>query len=79
MYTPSPVPQDGISAYLSSELQAIARAFTSQVPFIYLQTVNVAPTKPRVGLCVLADGTHWNPGSGAGVYCYRGGAWTFLG
>lgn len=79
MYTPSPVPSDGLSAYLDKELRAIALAFTSQVPFLQLQTLNVAPTKPREGMVIKVDGVHFNPGSGAGVYCYRGGAWTLLG
>ena len=79
MYTPSPVPQADLSAYLDSELRNIAQAFQSVQPFFILQTLNVAPLKPREGMVTKADGTHWNPGSGAGVYCYRGGAWTFLG
>jgi hypothetical protein len=78
MYTPTPVPQTDLSAYLDKELRAIALALLSPEPFYILQTLNVAPPKPREGMIVKADGTHWNPGSGAGVYCYRGG-WTFLG
>ena len=36
---------------------------------------HVAPTKPREGMLVYADGTDWNPGSGAGYYVYYAGAW----
>jgi hypothetical protein len=36
---------------------------------------HVPPVKPREGLLVYADGTHWNPGSGAGYYVYYAGAW----
>ena len=36
---------------------------------------HVAPVKPREGLLVYADGTDWNPGSGAGYYVYYAGAW----
>lgn len=31
------------------------------------------------GLVVKADTTTWTPGSRAGFYGYRGGAWHFLG
>jgi len=36
---------------------------------------HVAPPKPREGMLVYADGTDWNPGSGAGYYVYYAGAW----
>ena len=36
---------------------------------------HVAPGKPREGMLVYADGTDWNPGSGAGYYVYYAGAW----
>ena len=36
---------------------------------------HVVPTKPREGMLVYADGTDWNPGSGAGYYVYYAGAW----
>jgi hypothetical protein len=36
---------------------------------------HVAPAKPREGMLVYADGTDWNPGSGAGYYVYYAGAW----
>jgi hypothetical protein len=36
---------------------------------------HVAPGKPREGLLVYADGTDWNPGSGAGYYVFYAGAW----
>lgn len=38
-----------------------------------------APLKARTGDTVLADGTTWNPGSGAGVYTYYAGMWNKLG
>jgi hypothetical protein len=60
-------------------LQSIARAFQLQVAFLQLQTLNVAPTKPREGMVVLADGVNFNPGAGAGFYGYRGAAWHLLG
>lgn len=80
MYTPSPVPAgEALNGYLDRELRLIARAMADTVPQVVLATLNVAPSKPRDGMVVMADGTNWNPGSGAGIYGYRGGAWHFLG
>jgi len=36
------------------------------------------PARPREGMLAYADGTAWNPGSGLGVYQYRGSAWVLL-
>lgn len=80
-YTPTDVPLDPkqLPDWLRREMASIAQSFVAQAPFVYLQTLNVAPTKPREGLVILVDGTHFNPGSGAGFYGYRGGAWHLLG
>jgi hypothetical protein len=43
-----------------------------------LQEFHREPEKPQEGMMVLADGTDWNPGSGAGFYGYRGGAWVLM-
>lgn len=79
MYAPAPVPTDPaqLPAYIRSELERIAREI--RVPTLQLEELHVAPAKPRAGMIVLADGAHWNPGSGAGFYGYRGGAWRLLG
>lgn len=37
-----------------------------------------APTSPEIGDVVWADGTTWNPGSGAGLYEYRSSTWNKL-
>jgi len=81
MYTPSAVPADpaGIPAFLTRELAVLSQALLSALPFVLLDTLYVAPKKPREGMVVKADGTTWNPGSGAGFYGYRAGAWRFLG
>lgn len=39
------------------------------------QVLYAVPKKLREGLIVIADGTSWNPGSGAGTYVYRSGSW----
>jgi hypothetical protein len=44
-----------------------------------LTKVHKAPAKPAEGQIVLADGTDWNPGAGAGVYCFYNGSWKKLG
>lgn len=72
MYRPSGQP-------IEQELQAIAEAMQFPRPELLLGMLYVAPTKPRDGMIVLADGVNWNPGSGAGYYGYRAGAWRFLG
>ncbi len=36
------------------------------------------PARPREGMIAYADGTSWDPGSGAGLYQFRGVTWTLL-
>lgn len=83
MYTPKPPgePTDAaaVQSYLQRELEAIAEAFKRVQDGRFLQTLNVAPTKPREPTVAVADGTNWNPGSGAGLYVYYGGTWHFAG
>jgi len=40
--------------------------------------LDTAPTDAEEGWVAFADGTNWNPGSGAGLYEYRGGTWNKL-
>lgn len=77
MYTPNNVPTDPalVPEFLSRELLALANNDTQQRPQVFLQTLNVAPTKPRAGMIVKADGTNWNPKTGPGLYAYNSGAW----
>lgn len=77
MYTPNPFIGD-VSAFLQSELQKISEAFNSSSPTVKLSVSYSPPTKFGEGTIVLADGTSWNPGSGAGFYGYRGGSWRKL-
>ena len=44
----------------------------------YREIRYVVPLKPEEGMTVVADGTSWNPGSGAGTYEYKGGTWVKL-
>ena len=75
-YTPTNV-QDWPA--LNQELQRLARVLSEPVASLQVGMSYSPPPKPRDGLIVLADGTSWNPGSGAGYYGYRAGAWRFLG
>lgn len=78
-YIPRNVPQDPaqLPGFFMAELENIARSINT--PFATLEMLYVAPTRPRDGMVALADGTNWNPGSGAGFYGYRAGSWRFLG
>lgn len=55
---------------VSNALRLLAEGFNS----VY----TVAPPKPEDGMIVIADGTAWNPGAGAGAYERRAGAWVKL-
>ncbi|MFB2530721.1 hypothetical protein ACEYYA_00970 [Paracoccus sp. p3-h83] len=46
---------------------------------VQLPPLAAAPDSPPPGLLAMADGTGWNPGSGAGLYRWSGSAWVFVG
>lgn len=73
--TDPPVDDKGLRLWIYAELQRIAEGAGE----LQLDTLHAAPSKPREGLVVMADGTDWDPGSGAGAYIYRGSAWHLLG
>lgn len=64
---------------VGAELQKIAEALDTPDKFLMLTMLYEAPKKLREGMTILADGTSWNPGSGAGVYAYFGATWNKLG
>lgn len=76
-YSPLP-PADLKDQYAYQELLDLARAISESQSELQLQVLYVAPEKPRAGMVAHADGTSWNPGSGAGPYAYIGGTWTPL-
>lgn len=80
MYIAGNPPQDPalLPGFLLAELRRLQEVLNSPVPFQQLDTQYVAPSKPREGMVVLADGVSFNPGAGAGFYGYRGGAWRKL-
>jgi len=63
---------------LQRELDSISDTFKG-LAYLQLKELHVAPIRPRTGMVVLADGTDWDPGSGAGFYGYYGSAWVKLG
>ena len=73
-----PKDQALLAAYCRRMFERVEAALRS-VSGIQLDELHVAPSKPRTGLTVLADGTDWDPGSGQGVYTYYGSAWHKLG
>ncbi len=72
------VPSDpvDIPAYLQRVIPLIT---TSLVALDDIERKHdVLPEKPTEGLTRWADGTNWNPGSGAGLYRYVGGSWVLI-
>lgn len=81
-YVPKTVPLNtppGLRDWLASELRRIARSMVEPVADIYtLEPLAAEPTRRADGMIVYANGTDWNPGSGAGFYGYQAGAWVKL-
>lgn len=79
-YHPEPVPSDikELAAYIERNNQAIEIAI-NLLAAGHLDETFVAPTKPRNGDIRYFDGTSYNPGSGRGVYVYKGSSWVLLG
>lgn len=80
-YVPGSLDESNLPRSLREEFERIATAFQSPVPMLSLDISYKAPDRlptDRVPV-VFADGTKWNPGAGAGVYAYYGGAWNKLG
>ena len=73
-----PANADEFRRYIAEELYKVSAAI-SALAAGHVDTVHVAPSKPRAGDIRLADGTDWNPGSGQGLYAYYASAWHLLG
>jgi len=77
-YVPT-FPGEGVTPqWLYDELQRIGNEMNTSSAIIF-DTLHAAPARPQEGMLVSADGTDWNPGSGAGMYQYRASAWHYLG
>lgn len=77
---PASFPDDTVAfrAAVVEELYKIS-AIVTALARLNLPPTHVAPTRPREGDTLLADGTNWNPGAGKGVYTYYNSAWNKLG
>ena len=78
MYRPGnldPSTLDALVQSLRLEFSQLALQFAQPTDFLALNTLYAAPKRMFDGQIVKADGTAWNPGSGAGVYCRVGSAW----
>jgi hypothetical protein len=75
------VPNDPaqLPGFLRDLQRAMVEAAQKAEPFAELQVLSEEPSRRRNGMEVEADGTNWDPGSGAGKYVYRSGAWVFIG
>ncbi len=78
MYQLGNIPADA-PQWIVNELRKLQEAQNSAVDGVVFRTLHAEPRKLLENLTVEADGTDWNPGSGAGRYTYRSGVWVFLG
>lgn len=78
MYSPQQFTGGDLALFLQNELQRLAEDLNSHRPTLKLAKSYSPPPKFGDGVVVLADGTSWDPGSGAGYYGYRDGAWRKL-
>jgi len=62
--------------YVLRELNRISVHFATDE--VEVRTHHEEPEKVYNGLMVIADGTDWDPGSGAGTYIYRDGSWRVI-
>ncbi len=78
-YEPGPLPEknEDLGVYVVTELTRLGNILLNQ-SLMRLEQTNTAPDKPRDGDIRYADGTNWDPGSGAGIYWYDGSSWTQL-
>lgn len=81
-FEPSAIPADsppGLRAWLAAQMRRIAETLTApRVRAVQFDELHAEPDKYADGLVVLADGSDWNPGSGAGMYARISGAWVKL-
>lgn len=70
---------EGVPPAIANEFRKLAQALNAAVDGVVYRTLYAEPARLFDGLTVKADGTTWNPGAGAGIYTYYGGAWNKLG
>lgn len=67
-----------LSDYVNTQLAAIQRRMDQGIHHSQLNVLNSAPFRTRIGMIAYADGTHWNPGSGEGLYVFKSSGWKFI-
>lgn len=63
--------------WVFEQLQQLGKSMQETLT-LELRASAAEPERPREGMIVFADGTNWDPGSGAGVYVYRSSGWRRL-
>lgn len=63
--------------FVENELAAVSRAM-QETTVLELRETNKEPVRPKDGVIVLADGTNWDPGLGAGLYVRANDTWNLL-
>lgn len=69
---------ESLAETLRIELDKLALQASQPSDYIALKTLYAPPGRVLEGMIVKADGASWNPGGGAGVYAFDGGAWIKL-
>ena len=79
IYTPGIVPDEYDPIFFVEELDRLAAQLQAfEVPWIVLSPQGMEPGKRFEGMVINANGTDWDPGSGAGLYQYLSSTWTKL-
>lgn len=81
MFEPTAVPGSfaAMRGWLAGQLRIIADTLSAPtVRVVTFAQLSAEPAKIGNGDVVFADGSNWNPGSGAGVYARVSGAWVKL-
>ncbi len=68
------------AAATEAEINRVSQAVTNLYSVIPLIPLSVAPSDPKVGWVSYSDGTGsgFDGASGAGLYVYKTGGWTFV-
>lgn len=82
MFEPTAIPNDapaGLRGWLSRTFNEIATVLgRPEVSGLRFTELHVPPERIQNGDFVVADGSDWNPGAGAGAYLRVAGAWVKL-
>ena len=80
-FKPSNVPADpkGLLTFLGDEFRNVGKATAEMERVLQMQTLYAPPKKFDEGCVCFADGAHWNPGAGKGLYVFYSGIWNKAG